>query len=500
MPRAARDVRRRTTTAAPSLAAQRPNAAWTSVVWNQLTSAKAPAWRQGGANNWARVPVKAMESMTARRALPRTARERVAQIAGDRNAHRIREQVRGQWPEATDEQFADAFQEALAEATSDCRGRSEGEVYQWLRVATQRKVGRTVQRERRQVLGTDDTVSIDARDSDGETPEELVLERSGREDCARLSAAVLETLSDAQVRVAALHGRGYERIEIASQLGMTPRMVKRTMEGILARGRDELARLAGSGCAFGGPLVSRYAFGLASTKDARRAQLHLAGCPDCGAMYERLDVWRESVAAITPFPAVEAIEPGTVEHSLHHASHGVARVREHLSDAAGQLKQHLSTVAVRTNDPTPLAGARPGAAAAAIAGCLAIGTGATYCVERGASPVSALSSLVAPAEAEKPPDPPMKRRQRTRSAPPVAVTPTAPPATTPPATTTETKPASQTAQPKQEPAPLPPAPEDEFEPSSPTGGSSSASSQSTPSVERKPAPVPENSPPEFGGP
>ena len=42
---------------------------------------------------------------------------------------------------------------------------------------------------------------------------------------------------------------------------------------------------------------------------------------------------------------------------------------------------------LRVADPTPLAGLRPGAAAAAIAGCLAIGGGATYCAEQGVNPI-----------------------------------------------------------------------------------------------------------------
>ena len=40
----------------------------------------------------------------------------------------------------------------------------------------------------------------------------------------------------------------------------------------------------------------------------------------------------------------------------------------------------------RVADPTPLAGVRPGAAAATVASCLALGGGATYCVERGIDP------------------------------------------------------------------------------------------------------------------
>ena len=48
-------------------------------------------------------------------------------------------------------------------------------------------------------------------------------------------------------------------------------------------GRDELVHLAGHGCAAGEPMVARLAFGLASPREAGQAQLHLAGCAQCGA-------------------------------------------------------------------------------------------------------------------------------------------------------------------------------------------------------------------------
>ena len=89
-------------------------------------------------------------------------------------------------------------------------------------------------------------------------------------------------------------------------LGMTQRSVKRALERIMALGRAELVRLAGHGCGSGERLVSRLAFGLASEREIRAAQLHLATCPRCGALYERLDLWREKVAASLPIPAARA--------------------------------------------------------------------------------------------------------------------------------------------------------------------------------------------------
>ena len=65
-----------------------------------------------------------------------------------------------------------------------------------------------------------------------------------------------------------------------------------------------------------------------------------------------------------------------------------------MADGASQVKQHAYA---RVVDPTPLAGLRPGAAAAAIAGCLAVGGGATYCAQQGVDPIGGLTAVVAPA-------------------------------------------------------------------------------------------------------
>ena len=89
-------------------------------------------------------------------------------------------------------------------------------------------------------------------------------------------------------------------------------------------GRAELVHLAGHGCAAGEPMVARLAFGLASPREAGQAQIHLAGCPQCALLYERLDVWRERVAALVPVPAVEPARPGLVDWTLQRASEAAA--------------------------------------------------------------------------------------------------------------------------------------------------------------------------------
>jgi NAD(P)-dependent dehydrogenase (short-subunit alcohol dehydrogenase family) len=118
-------------------------------------------------------------------------------------------------------------------------------------------------------------------------------------------------------------------------------------------------------------------------------------------MYERLDLWRGKVAAILPVPAVEPAHTGFVERTVHGAGDVVSTVRrqvretvvgarEHVADGTAQAKQHAAGLYSRAVDPTPLAGVRPGAVAATIAGCLAVGSGAGYCITEGVGPIPML--------------------------------------------------------------------------------------------------------------
>ena len=282
---------------------------------------------------------------------------------------------------------------------ASCRGQSEGEVFTWLRTTTHRELGHIRKRAapvRRELLVDISAVELQPVAGAARAPEDELIDREDQAEVERVTRAVLERLSERQRAIVALHSHGRRRPEIAEHLGMTPRSVKRALERIMAVGRDELVRLAGHGCESGEPLVARLAFGLAGPREARQAQLHLATCPRCGALYERLDVWREKVAALLPVPVAEQARPGLVERALHgaaealssgkqHGRDGASAAREHVADGASQVKQHAYA---RVVDPTPLAGVRPGAAAAAVAGCLAIGGGATYCAQQGVDPIA----------------------------------------------------------------------------------------------------------------
>lgn len=230
-------------------------------------------------------------------------------------------------------------------------------------------------------------------------------------------------------------------------------------------------------------------------------------------MYERLDLWREKVAAILPVPAVGQAHTGLVERTVHSAADVVSSVRrqvresvvgarENMGDGAAQAKQHAVAAYCRAVDPTSLAGVRPGAVAATIAGCLAIGSGAGYCIKQGVGPIARFARTQA---AQHEPRKSHHRPRRARAAQATTSTiaapaPTPAPVSPPPAqtsapqatTSTQSSPATTTQS-----AP-PPAPQDEFEPGSAASASTSAQTASTSTS--KPAPAPASGPSEFGGP
>ena len=334
------------------------------------------------------------------------------------------------------------------------------------------------------------------------------IRREDEAEILRVTRVVVESLSERQRDVAALHTRGLHRREIAERLQLSQRVVKRSMEQVLAIGRDELIKLAGHGCDDGEGLVARFAFGLAGAREARLAQLHLATCPRCGAMYERLDLWREKVAVLLPVPVVTQGQGHLVERVAQigsdaltsapsHAAEPTGAIRRHASSAAAYVREQLASAYYRAVDPTPLAGTRPGAVAAAIAGCLAVGGGATYCVQQGADPIVALTGAAAPAHHHHKRKAAPKRAHAAQAQAPPVVTPTI---TAPTPTPTPTQPSQSQAPATTTQAAPPPAPQYEYEPSSTGGGGGSAPAQAASSNTTKPAAAPAGGAGEFDGP
>src|SRR5262245_36104590 len=211
----------------------------------------------------------------------------VERIASGESGATLQAEVAAWRRDAAPEEVEEAVQDACMLAQRACHGQSEREVYAWLRTTARRRLGRTRQRARREVLV--DARDIQARAAIGVSPapEHELIEREGDAEIHGVAHAVVSRLTARQREIAALHPRGRRRPQIATHLGMTERSVKRQLERIMITGRDELVRLAGHGCATGEPIVARLAFGLATSRETRDAQLHLTTCPRCGLLYER---------------------------------------------------------------------------------------------------------------------------------------------------------------------------------------------------------------------
>ena len=407
--------------------------------------------------------------------------ELLEEIASGQRAEQLRAQVSAASRGCTPEQVEEAFQEACLRATRGCRGQSMGEVYVWLRKTTGTLLRDARDRVKREVLVDQGAREFLVEDTHAARPDDVVIRREERAELDALTAAILDRLCERERAIAILHSHGYERKEIAERLGLTPRVVKRSVEEVLAIGRSQLARFTGYGCADGHQLVSRYAFGLAAGRDARKAQMHLATCERCGSMYERLDVWRERVAVLLPVPPVAIEHSDSFTRLVHTGADAVAAsdgrhgVRRQFAETTAHVRDHVTNAYVRVTDPTPLAGVRPGAMAAAVVGCIAVGSGATYCVQQNAPSLIGLSdkpiarqSRAASRERSQRPETIVRKLAVARLAP----TPTAA------AAVASTTPRQAPAKAKARSSPskrelLSPAPEDEFEPTAPTGTSGS---------------------------
>jgi RNA polymerase sigma factor (sigma-70 family) len=390
----------------------------------------------------------------------------------------------------------DALQDVCRIATTKCRGETRGEVYNWLLKATLRRVAKLRSRShhRHELLVdlSSDEPKLTAA-SDGADVE--VLERERERELAAVANSVVAKLNERQRRVAALHSRQVAGREIAQHLGTSERRVKRLKEETFARARHALVEAAGGGCDQGERLISRFSFGLASPRERTEAQLHLAGCERCGTLYQRLEHVHEKVAALLPIPAAASADTSLVERTLQKTSEVLAQAKQQVADASTHAKQQAAAGYTRAMEYTPLAGARPGAAATAIAGCLALGGGAAgYCIDRGVDPVTGFVDILRPAPTDPPPEPqdePVAKQLPTQT--PLATTPAPVPAEPQPV-----------IQPERQATPPPPPPEPtpagvQF--GEPATASQAAASTPTESHQpARPAAVPQNGGTDLYGP
>ncbi|HXS34312.1 MAG TPA: sigma-70 family RNA polymerase sigma factor [Solirubrobacterales bacterium] len=422
-------------------------------------------------------------------------------VSGERG-RALRVQLASWHPDCSAEEVADAIQTACKRFLEHAEGISEpGQIYSWIRTTAHRVLQREDERHGRE----EPRKSIDglaglAAEEPG--PAEELISGEDDADLAELVEEVYSSLPDRGRDILALYGAGYKRPQIAERLGLSDRVVKRELLEVMDAARSVVARLAGGGCRHGEPLVLRSVCGLATAAEDAHAREHLARCGRCQIFSERLIAWREKAGVILPVPAAEGASPGFVERVLHKSAEGLSSIKQHIVDGGAQAKQQVAAGYYRAVDPTPLAAARPATIATVVAGCIALGSGATYCVEQGVDPLGAARGLIA-SSSESEPEPPAPSPEPESSGP--TYTPVEP-------TEVEEAPAPEpTATAEQEPDPKPkaepPPPEDSFEPVSPAYASSEGGTEETyeaseaaPVESTQSAPAPAQSGPQFGGP
>jgi hypothetical protein len=199
-------------------------------------------------------------------------------------------------------------------------------------------------------------------------------------------------------------------------------------------------------------LFDRYLAGSASAAQRAEAQLLLDTNPQARSIAVAMYRQTRQLGELLPIPALGEASDGHGSRvaELFEAS------RQQLADAIGGAKQQ-TVAAVARVDPTPLVGARPGAATAAVIGCLAIGGGAaSYCVEQDINPLASLP-VVGEREATEREQPRAKKAQEPPPPEPTPLTVT-PPAPAPVETAPAPAPSPPPAPPSSTPTPPPPEP------------------------------------------
>jgi RNA polymerase sigma factor (sigma-70 family) len=272
--------------------------------------------------------------------------------------------------------------------------------------------------------------------------------------------SVIRSLNPRQRAVAKLRfDWGLPTGEIAELLGIETKRCYRDLERATVKVRRQARRIqAGEHVREWEVLFDRYLAGSATAAQRAEAQLLLDTNPQARSIAVAMYRQTRQLAELLPVPALGEAANGQGSHlaDLFEAT------RQQLTDGAGAAKQHAAGALARV-DPTPLAGARPGAATAAIVGCLAISGGAaTYCVENGVNPFDGVEGLVQSQPAAEPkPEPSQEKKPAAEQPPDPPVIPPVAQEEPVPAPTPE--PATQQVVPEQ-PSPPPPAPAPEPQP------------------------------------
>jgi RNA polymerase sigma factor (sigma-70 family) len=429
----------------------------------------------------------------------------------------------------------DAYQRALEIYVRRLDSLDPATEISWLKVVVKHEA-LAVRRQRGEAVPVEH-VDLDSHTAEVRPVDDLL---AARERVTR-SAEALRRLKPDEAKALMLKAQGLSYTEIGERLSWTYTKVNRAITEGRARFLKVYAEIeAGAECERFAPTLAALVGGTATADALLELRPHIRNCPTCRATVRDLHATSLGrLAALWPIPMLLAplrwamsrfgapkAGPDGGEHggdALPSQTDGVTdlyaaiarshtpageQARPRLVDWALQragegvasAKQHAATAYTRAADPTPLAGVRPGAAVAAVAGCLVVGGGTTLCMTQGVDPIGGLAHVVSPARDPEQAEPRKRRAPRKRA----AVSPTSTPA--PPVAVATTQPSEPSPQPTADPRPRPtptptppPTPEEEYEPVA-AATAASAAPAASPRAARTPAPAPAGGPGEFDGP
>lgn len=223
-------------------------------------------------------------------------------------------------------------------------------------------------------------------------------------DEARMREIVAELPERQQLIVKLRFFLGHSPAEVQRYLGVTERAYRRDLEramSLLAE-RYDLVR-SGTFCQSRRSLILGYVSGISGPTRASHARRHLATCPSCAHWAGELREAARAAGALVPLPLASVVADERWQR-LRSLGHGLGTLRDRFADLVGGARDHVTQLVVRA-DPdslSRLSGMRPGAVTALVAGCLSLGSTATYCALSGLPhPISALIGVSQPHHAHR---------------------------------------------------------------------------------------------------
>jgi DNA-directed RNA polymerase specialized sigma24 family protein len=282
-----------------------------------------------------------------------TARDLLPAFLGGGRGRALRAQLASRHPERPAEDIEEAVQAAAADFLAEGQAITDpGAAYAWLRTTAQRILSHEADRRRREVAVDPMAGGLERPAPVEEEPAVELVAGEDKSDLAELVRELAASFSPRQRTVFALWAVGRKRPQIAAELGVRERVVKRELLEIMEEGRVALARRSGGGCEQGESLVTRFVCGLACAGEAAQARLHLERCERCSSFAGRMTDWREKAGALLPLPALEAASPGLVARTIGRVGEALSAARREILGGGAQVRQQAAVAGyARGADP-----------------------------------------------------------------------------------------------------------------------------------------------------